>query len=654
MATKKKMLQAAAGVGGAGLDVNEVFSTYLYEANSTARSITNGIDLAGEGGLVWLKSRSSTREHALYDTERGAEKLIKSNSTGVQQNTSGGLTSFNSDGFSLGTYADVNGTSYGDFASWSVRKAAKFFDCVTYTGTGSAQTIAHNLGTTVGSIFIKCTSLSRNWSVYHKGLTDPSEHYLLINSTAGAVTHEGAQFWNSTLPTESVFSVGTNANVNHSGATYVAYLFAHNNSDGEFGPDADQDIIKCGSFTTPSSAADTFVDLGFEPQWLLTKTTTAGQWRLFDVMRGMAVDGPSIQLWPTQSYAESTIGTTANYINPNATGFTLTSAGHPSFGNNTPVIYMAIRRGPLYLPTAGTEVFAVGDGSAGASGNAGRYRSGFSVDMGLEKDITGSDNWELVTRLLSGTSLRPNGTNAEDTGVGGAKFDYMDGWNTGTAWADSYSYMWKRAPSYFDSVAYTGDGTSSNATRTAAIPHNLGVQPEMVWVKSRSATSEWVVVHKDYGAGYLNLSNSFNTFPVGGINFDDAFTATDFKIGGWQQENNFNYSGRTFIAYLFATLAGVSKVGSYTGTGAAQNIDCGFTTGARFILLKKTSGTGNWYLFDSTRGIVAGNDPYLYLNTTAAQVTSRDGVDPLSSGFALTTDSTFNASGSTYIFYAIA
>jgi hypothetical protein len=77
----------------------------------------------------------------------------------------------------------------------------------------------------------------------------------------------------------------------------------------------------------------------------------------------------------------------------------------------------------------------------------------------------------------------------------------------------------------------------------------------------------------------------------------------------------------TYIAYLFATLAGVSKVGSYTGTGADLNVDCGFSAGARFILIKRTDSTGDWYVYDSLRGIVAGNDPYLLLNSTAAEVT---------------------------------
>ena len=117
-----------------------------------------------------------------------------------------------------------------------------------------------------------------------------------------------------------------------------------------------------------------------------------------------------------------------------------------------------------------------------------------------------------------------------------------------------------------------------------------------------------------------------------------------------------NSSGDNYIAYLFASVPGISKVGSYTGTGSDLNVDCGFSAGARFVLIKRTDATGDWYAYDSVQGIVAGNDPYLLLNTTAAQVTGTDYIDPLSSGFTVTSSAPtgLNASSGTYLFYAIA
>jgi hypothetical protein len=232
MANTKKLIQAAAGAaGGAGLNVEEVFSTYLYTGNSTARSITNNVDLDGEGGLVWIKSRSSTREHSLYDTERGVEKLIKTNSTGTEQNTSGGLTAFNSNGFSLGTYADINGSAYGDFASWTFRKAPKFFTCLTYTGDGVAgRAISHNLGVAPGVIIVKRTNSAENWQVYHRSLG--ADKVLNLNQTYAQDDEgniPGTQTWYDT-PTDSVFYVGstnkTNGSVTVSSALMVMLILS--------------------------------------------------------------------------------------------------------------------------------------------------------------------------------------------------------------------------------------------------------------------------------------------------------------------------------------------------------------------------------------------------------------------------------------------
>jgi hypothetical protein len=117
-----------------------------------------------------------------------------------------------------------------------------------------------------------------------------------------------------------------------------------------------------------------------------------------------------------------------------------------------------------------------------------------------------------------------------------------------------------------------------------------------------------------------------------------------------------NSGGTTNIAYLFASLPGISKVGSYTGNGSSQTINCGFTSGARFILIKRTDSTGDWYVWDTARGIVTGNDPHLSLNTTAAEVTSNDTIDPDSTGFIVNqvAATNVNVNTATYIFFAIA
>ena len=201
-------------------------------------------------------------------------------------------------------------------------------------------------------------------------------------------------------------------------------------------------------------------------------------------------------------------------------------------------------------------------------------------------------------------------------------------------------------------VAYTGDGASSQS-----INHNLGVTPEMMIVKRRESAADWICYHSGNTAAPETEMLKLNTTDAT-TDFDDAWrdtapTSSVFTVGSWSYVNA---SGGSYIAYLFATLAGVSKVGSYTGTGSNVDVDCGFSAGARFVLIRRTDSTGDWYVYDYFRGIVSGNDPYLLLNTGTGEVTNTDYIDPLSSGFTVTSSApaALNASGGNYIFLAIA
>ena len=640
MATKKKLLQAAAGnaTGGADLNVEEVFSTYLYEGtgDSNTNTIVNNIDLAGEGGFVWTKSRTNTYNNTVGDTESGTGLYLYTNTTvGHTDATDAYISSFNSDGYKIGSTsggfsANELNASGQDYASWTFRKAPKFFDIVTYTGTGSPQTISHNLGSAPGFYIVKATSQGSHWAVYHNGT---GTQRLRLNTTEAA---DESGFW-ATAPTSTDFSV-SNPDVNTLGSTYIAYLFAHNDGDGGFGPDGDADIIKCGSYAGNGTDAQT-IDLGFEAQWVMVKRSNgASDWHIFDNMRGLpARQVPSIYLEANTTNAEATTG---QFFGDNQ-GFMVDAGDFNSSGEN--YIYMAIRRGTK-VPESATEVFEAATRTAGLPS----FKAPFAVDMGLvRKGITAAGGVYNASRLTGTKFLYTNGTDAE-ANDNGFVWDFMDGWaNDGGASSGVISWMWKRAPGFFDVVTYTGTGVA----RT--VSHNLGVAPEMMWVKRRNTARPWAIYH--YALGNEGI-----------IRFDDADAGTgnttwnstdpsavEFTLG---TQNTVNGASDTYIAYLFASLDGISKVGSYTGTGTNQTIDCGFTSGARFVLVKRSSNlTGDWFVWDTTRGIGAGNDPYISLNDTYAEVTNTDRIDPHSSGFIVTAESTaINASGVTYIFYAIA
>jgi hypothetical protein len=276
------------------------------------------------------------------------------------------------------------------------------------------------------------------------------------------------------------------------------------------------------------------------------------------------------------------------------------------------------------------------------------FVSGFPVDAGLVKQTNGTGDFFLLNRLNQGATLYTNLNSAETTS-GGFAFDYSNGFYGGSRNADYQAWMWKRAPGFFDVVAYTGNGT---AGRT--VSHNLGVVPEMMWVKKRDTNKDWGV----YAIGletpsltashyHLHINQDFSS---AGTNMwhDTQPTSSEFYLG---TDTIVNESAATYIAYLFATVPGVSKVGSVSHTnGTDTNVDCGFSSGARFILLKRTDGASSWYVWDTARGIVAGDDKVLYLQSTLSEQVG-DSVDPLSSGFTMVGGSFDTGS---YIFYAIA
>jgi len=647
MATKKKMLQAAAGNAGGGgpLNVEDVFSTYLYTGTGSAQTITNGIDLDGEGGLVWTKTRSVGDNHRLADTERGAGNGLFTDLTSAESSTATcGVDAFYSDGY-LSDYSDsyFNGE---EIASWTFRKAPKFFDVVTYTGTGGATTVAHNLGTTVGSLIIKRTDTAQNWYVYHRGVNFGATQFplLLLNTTAAASGNK--ELINSTEPTDAVFSVASDLNT--SGGTYVAYLFAHNDGDGGFGGEADADIIKCGSYSQ-SSASDVDVDLGFEPQFVIVKRSDdTSQWYILDEMRGFLAGSNSTS--SRTLYANLTNAEADFTIQKTATGFTWPSG---QYGSGTQeYIYIAIRRGTK-VPESATEVFDV---YAGSDAYPTVITTGFTVDSLLGALRSGnSNNFISGSRLTGSKSLITSSTAAEGNGLfsgtTNACFMRNDGILPSTfGSSNTVYYSWKRAPGYFDAVAFSGDGV---AGRT--VSHNLGVAPEMILIKMRSNIEDWAAgvnfTDTNFNSLKLNSSNGATTQNYASLYnyFDGQPTESNITLSLVSVVNG---SGEDYIAYLFASLAGVSKVGSYTGNGTSQTIDCGFSSGARFILVKRTDSTGDWYVWDTERGIVAGNDPYLELNTTDAEVTSTDWVDPDNSGF-IVNGTTINASSAEYIFYAV-
>jgi len=625
--------------------IEDVFQTWLYTGTGATLTITNGIDLSGKGGLVWFKDRNHAGENnRLYDTVRGTNKVLYSNTTS-QQLTSADITSYNATGFTLPGSSNVNvdptNPDPHDYVAWTFREQAKFFDVVTYTGNGVAGlAIPHNLGSVPGCIIVKQTDDASNWFVYHRSNGNTGVIYL--NSTAGVST--GTSFWNSQDPTSTNFYVGGGSS-NINGGSFVAYIFAHD--AGGFGLTGTDNVISCGSYTG-NGTAGLAVTLGYEPQWVMIKRTdSTGNWVMQDIMRGIPNAGSSFYLYAQSSAAETDGGVPT--VIPTATGFTLPSFGGWNTSGGT-YIYIAIRRGPMKVPTSATTVFKpdyAWNTSSSIMGYLGQptdafwlgYLSGNAVSVNTR------------TRLVGSNRLTTSSTSAEVVDATTNYWDSQLGFKTGGSLTTSLiTWNFRRAPGFFDVVCDTGTGS------THTIAHNLGVVPELMIRKSRSQSStSWYCYVASEGAsrrGFLNYDFAWGG-PDNSIWGGTTPTSTVFTVGA---DGNVNNNASTYVTYLFATCAGVSKVGSYTGTGALQTVNCGFTSGARFVFIKRTDSTGDWFTYDSVRGITASDDPYLLLNSSAAQVTNTNYVDTDSTGFKVTAaaPAELNASGGTYIFLAIA
>ena len=280
MSIARKVLMGSSG-GKKSTYVDDVFSTYVYKGNGANRTITNNIDLAGEGGLVWVKGRNVGYLNNLQDNVSGLtgiDKYLTSNDNYIANWAANGendprycVTAFNNNGFDLGIGAQVNLNNY-DFTSWTFRRQKGFFDIVSWTGNGSNRTIAHNLGSVPGCIMVKRTDATDDWVTYHRGISDvsgnnPGYYYLYLNTNNSYMG--GATRFNNTAATASEFTVGTDTAVNANGGTYVAYVFAGGASD-EPGAARSVDFDGTGDYLSLAASNDLQLDGDFTIEcWVL-------------------------------------------------------------------------------------------------------------------------------------------------------------------------------------------------------------------------------------------------------------------------------------------------------------------------------------------------------------------------------------------------
>ena len=616
--------------------VDDVFGTFLYDGNDGTQPINNGIDLAGPGGMVWIKARDTSSNHFVHDTARERTRYLNTNEDYDQSSpVSSSITSWNSDGFTLGSSGNLN-SSYSDFTSWTFRKSPGFLDIVTWPGDStSGRQIPHSLGSSPGMIILKCISHDQEWVVWHRSAGQ-------YEGRLNQVDDFGWEYISGATDANFTITYAANA-TNLTGRTYIAYVFAHD--DAQFGTNGDESIIKCGGYNH-TNGTDTIVDIGFEPQWVITRPFNINSnWDIIDTMRGWFSGVNSKRLAANQQSTESTAT-----FDLTRQGFVISSGNDTSQG-----IYMAIRR-PHKPPTSATEVFAM-DRWGATSPSPPTFTSGFPVDTAIRIYNNGAN--KFITSRFTGTKYLVPSSVSPESDASLFTWDFMDGWGSSTGTDSNYlSYMFKRAPGFFDAVGY------KSTVSAQAINHNLGVVPELIIIKNRDNNQGWPVYYSGTGATKASqLNNNYNFFNVSSYWNNTAPTATQFTVGTDGAVNETGNNREDYMAFLFATLSGISMVGSYNGdTNNPVDVDCGFASNARFVLIKRTNTSGDWYTWDTLRGITSGsNDPYTLLNTTDPDVIDTDYIEahPSNVGFRVNSGTSgvpaaLNATGSTYLFLAIA
>ena len=335
----------------------DYFNTVLYTGNNSSSHSITGLDFQPD--WVWIKPRNGTDGHVLTDSVRGALKRLRSEGTNAEDTLSGSLSSFDSDGFTVGNAGEVNSSSY-NFVAWnwlaggsassntdgSITSSVSAnttagFSIVSYTATGSTATIGHGLGAVPNWILVKkrAGGTARDWAVYHSANTSaPETEILYLNNTDA--TADSSVYWNDTAPTSSVFTVGTGNEVNESsGNTYIAYCFAEKKGYSKF-----------GSYTGNGNADGTFVYTGFKPAFVMTKrSSNTENWYIIDNKRS-PFNPPLNALSPNLSHAEDTnaTGRIQDFL---SNGFKLRTSDTAVNGSGDSYIYMAFAENPFVTST---------------------------------------------------------------------------------------------------------------------------------------------------------------------------------------------------------------------------------------------------------------------------------------------------------------
>ena len=318
------------------------FQTKLWTGTGSEIAATLDGSENMQPDLVAIKARTDAESHKVYDSVRGVTKHIEFDTTDAEATEAQGLKSFDSDGFTIGTYSSINASSSHTYVAWCWKESATAgFDIVAYTGSGSAHTISHSLSAVPKAMIMKGRSFSDGWIPYFKTTGNPII-LALDDTVADRYSSRWSPFFNSTEPTSSVFTVGTDSAINTSSGTHIAYLWSEK-----------QGFSKVGKFTGNGSATDgAFVYTGFRPAWVMCKRTdSTGSWYICDNKRlgfndrpnNAVVGNPELSAHSNRSEA----GGNTNVMDIFSNGFKLIQSGAEINASGGTFIFMAFADSPF-------------------------------------------------------------------------------------------------------------------------------------------------------------------------------------------------------------------------------------------------------------------------------------------------------------------
>jgi len=676
-----------------------------YTGNGSTQTIGG---LAFQPDLLWIKSRSNAYYHILVDSVRGNTKELYSNDTTAEQTTTNTVTSFDSNGFSLGSRANTNQSS-ATYVAWAWKAGGPAvlnedgsidsqvsvstdygFSVVSWTGTNAAATIGHSLGSAPKFIIVKNRDDSVDWRVYHGSLAD--DEGLRLNTTGAKVTSRN-DWWNNTSPTDTVFSVANDGGVNGSGDDMVAYCWSEVSGFSKF-----------GSYSGNGQTLGPTVTTGFKPRLVAIKRTdSAGNWEVYDSARSLDKD----LKWNT-SEAEGTApiifnsdGFQTNYATGslNASGGTYVYAAFADRPGNNWTTNNLIAEAGLETASQGMDVVlytgnestqkvggpvysATSDPSMTSAGqifNGSLSTGGYYPGTGTDVVLTTSP-FTINTQLRVYNNFRSDGTyaiclngscvNVPGSGTNSANFR----WST----VDLSSFT---LPLDVTKLGYSLSQNSGNTIMAIEVDSTilidgtgspLNFQPDFVWIKPRNQVNEHVLVDVVRGAGYRLFSNQTNAENYQATSLT-SFDSSGFSLGS---HTSVNKSSIDYVAWCWKAGGTASSntdgsitssvsanqtygfsIVSYTGNNTTSTVGHGLNAVPKWVIVKSRSAASptGWMVKHSS--LQSNYNLALNLTDAAWNPATNGWVGDLTSSttFSLVNGSSngnnVNQSGVTYIAY---